>query len=246
MLRMMLPSLLIGFSLSSAAIAAEDPVKAVVASAIAQYARLDGTAVTGTQVGEDAYGKFIALRSYYGQKAKFGGTSSELAVDFPFEEGETIVYSWRMKVPSAMFAYDPQNRWWLLARWNDQPNKAFGQRETDFLGHNPTILFGYKLAEGRDTLTLSYGIPEAVNVGTFSIPRDEWIKLTMEVTWSRSASVGKAKLFVNDSKVPFKEMTGRNMYGKYRTLFRVGNFRSGEIQTEASLMIGDVKVERKQ
>lgn len=211
-----------------------------VEESLLQKTTFDIPASTSASRGSDAYGSYIALQVKPGQIVKNTAVSSELAIDYPYEEGDIVRYSWRMKLPDN-FAPDAGNHWWLVARWNSQPNPAMGEKAEDFVGRNPAMMLGYKLANGQDALYLAYGVPDTLSTVNFTLPRGEWVKLTLEVKWSRS-NEGWVKLYVNDGKAPYREARGRNMYGKYHNLFRLGSYRSADIQTDATILYGDVRV----
>lgn len=208
---------------------------------ILPYARLDATPNTVT-TRTDTYGNSVWFFTHGGQTIKNGGRASEIAIDYPYKEGETLRYSWRMNLPTS-FNPDAANRWWLVARWNAQPNPKMGEKPESFLALNPAILLSYKFVGGVDTFSLSYGVPNSITSDAFSVTRNEWVKIDMEITWSTS-SKGKARLFINDSKLPVKEVSGHNMYGKYHNLFRLGTSRDPAISTEANIGFGDISIER--
>lgn len=215
----------------------------VISENLLPYTTVEGPPRYALSAGTDAYGKVAGLTVYPNQSPKNGMVSSEIAISYPYKEGETMRYSWRMKIPNGFVPDTPRNRWWLVARWNDQANPLLGERPEQFLGHNPAMMIGYKDIGGKDVLTFSYGIPEALAAGSFNVTRNGWVKFAVEVTWTRGLK-GKARVFVNDSKQPFYEVTGKNMYSKNYNVFRLGIARSTEIQTPAALHFSDVKIEK--
>lgn len=212
-----------------------------VSEALIPYARLEADS-NRVERGQDVYGKYLALLIAPGQRIKNGGLSSEISINFPYEEGDIVRYSWRMMVPER-FGADAENRWWLVARWNAQPNPRLGEKAETFHTLNPPLLVGYKMVNGLDTFSLSYGIPQPVSTDAFSVIRNDWTKVDMVVKWSRGND-GYAKLYVNDSKTAVKELTGRNMYTKYHNILKLGSFRSPSIFTEATFLFGDIKAEK--
>lgn len=61
----------------------------------------------------------------------YGGIRTEVAVDFPYSEGESVRYSWEMMFPEEFAGDSPLNRWWLLAQWHDQPDRRIGEKWKD-------------------------------------------------------------------------------------------------------------------
>lgn len=218
-------------------------LKDIVSSETLPYASLQVTQRGDIFPSADNYGAYLGLQAYPAQESRNNAVSSELAINYPFREGETLRYSWRMKLPASFTSDAPDNRWWLLARWNDQANLQIGERPETFAGHNPAIMIGYRQLEGKHSLSFSYGIPQAITTIPFAAPADQWVKFCLEVTWSRGDQ-GVARLFVNDGKLPLREAKGPNLYTKYHTLFRLGMYRNAAIQSRAALYVGDVKIEK--
>lgn len=204
------------------------------------YARFDAT-TDNMSIGSDLYGKHLALQVSNLQVIKNSGVNSEIVIDYPYVEGDTVKYSWRMMIPALMPA-DPENRWWLVARWVPQANLKMGEKQESYEALNPSIMLTYKMPENRDTFALGYGVPDTILTDAFSVTRNEWVKVDLVVTWSTTAS-GKAELFINNSRLSATEVRGRNMYGKYYNLFRIGIFRSPKIPGTASVLYGDINVE---
>lgn len=238
------------FLLASQAMATGEPqtsepddayLKLIVSPTILSNSRLEVKDLTKVLPKSDAYGNSLTLQLYDGLPVMNGGTSAELAVDYPYQEGATVRYSWRMMIPATFAADNPANRWCLFARWNDQPNTKYGEKAEMFSTHNPVLMLGYKMTEGVDTLYFSYGIQDAITATTFAVRRNEWMKMVMEITWSRGDK-GRAKLFINDSPIPITEVRGANMYGRYHNLFRVGLNRSAQVRSLTSIAIGDINV----
>lgn len=207
------------------------------------YARFDAS-TDSIQIGKDAYGKHMSLQVGYGQKIKNSGVNSEIVIDYPYVEGDTVKYSWRMMIPVFMPS-DPENRWWLTARWTPQANLKMGEKPETYNVLNPAIMITYKMPESRDTFALGYGVPDTILTDAFSVTRNEWVKVDLIVTWSTTSN-GKATMYINNSKISATEVRGRNMYNKYYNLFRIGLFRSPKIQGVASILYGDISVEHVQ
>ncbi len=205
-----------------------------------RYARFDAT-TNNISIGADAYGKHLGLTASDGQKIKNSGVNSEIVIDYPYVEGDTVKYSWRMMIPAFLPA-DPENRWWLIARWTPQANFKIGEKQETYNVLNPAIMITYKLQENRDTFALGYGVPDTILADAFSVTRNEWVKVDLVVTWSTTSS-GKAVMYINNSKISATELRGRNMYHKHYDLFRLGIFRSPKIQEAATILYGDISVE---
>lgn len=218
--------------------------QSVLANAVApdtlRYAHFDAL-TENIAVGSDLYGKNLSLSTSYGQKLKNGGLNSEIVIDYPYVEGDTVKYSWRMMVP-ALLRHDPENRWWLAARWTPQANLKMGEKQETYNVLNPAIMITYKVPEDRDTFALGYGVPDTILTDAFSVTRNEWVKVDMIVTWSTTSS-GKATMYINNSRISATEVRGRNMYTKYHNLFKIGIFRSAKIPGAGGMLYGDISVE---
>lgn len=223
--------------------ASQKVLKDIVCATCLPYAQLEVPVGGDYWLGRDSYGDFIALRVNSYQRVKNSAMSTELAISYPYKEGDTLRYSWRMRLPGDFASDYPYNHWWLFARWNDQANPKLGEKPEDFLSHNPAMMVGYKQADSQDMLNFSYGVPDTIKTEAFGIRRGDWIKLTAEVTWSRTEK-GEAKLFVNDSKQPLRVVSGPNMYSKHLNILRLGMSRSVDIRTSTYIQIGDVEIER--
>ncbi len=217
-------------------------LRAAVPVDLLPYATIEIPAIENIRLGSDARGSRLELRTYFQQPLKNGGVRAELSVDYPYREGDTVRYSWRMMLPSNFPSDAPSNRWWLVAQWHDQPDRTRGETWAGYPGHSPSVGLGYGQIAGQDQLSLQYGAPNPSAAGLIPISRGVWQSIRVEITWSRGPS-GRVKVFLNDGSVPVREANGPNMYNSFQHYMKVGMYRHPDIPGDAWIYIADVGVQ---
>ena len=218
-------------------------LRAAVATELFPFAGIEIPAIENIRQGADALGSRLELRTYFGQPLKNGGVRAEVSVDYPYKEGDTVRYSWRMLLPNDFPSDSPQNRWWLMAQWHDQPNRTRGETWNSYPGHSPSVGLGYGQLNGKDQLSLLYGAPNPGPAGLIPISRGAWHSITVEITWSRGPN-GRAKVFVDGAATPVREASGPNMYNDFQHYMKLGMYRHPDIRGDAWIYIGDVRIQR--
>ncbi|MCB9456401.1 MAG: heparin lyase I family protein [Anaerolineaceae bacterium] len=213
-------------------------LRAVVAENLLPYATVDVPSRENIQILDDGG---LEMVLFPGQSLQHGGIRAEISVDYPYQEGDTVRYQWRIRLPED-FPPDPQNRWWVIAQWHDQPDRTQGETWDNFPSNSPPVLFGYGNLVGQDVLSVSYG-PTQVLAGLIPIRRGEWITLTAEITWSQRAD-GALRVFLDDDTKPIITTTGMNMLNGFQHYFKLGMYRHPDINSENHLQIGDVYIEK--
>ncbi len=169
------------------------------------------------------------------------GSRAELSVDFPFLAGDEIAYAWSFYIPEDFVSDAPQNRWWLVAQWHDQPDQTAGESWEDFPSHSPSVAISIgELAEGL-ALGLHYGTETIIDCGHIPIQRSRWYSLRMVIHWSQT-STGNASLFIDDMTVPALSVSGINMHNRYQHYFKLGMYRHPDIQTENKLYLKAINI----
>ena len=214
-------------------------LRSAVNDALLPYATIEIPALENLRPGKDERGAYLGLRTYHRQPLKSGGVRAEISVDFPFQEGDTVRYAWRMKLPADFRGDAPANRWWLIAQWHDQPNRDRGETWDTYPHHRPSIGLGYGQIDGQDQLSLLYGAPDPAPVGLIPIRRGVWHELAVEIAWSRGAT-GRVRVFVDDMKTPVREARGRNMYNDFQQYLKLGQYRHPDIRGDSTLLVAGI------
>ena len=176
-----------------------------------------------------------------GQGMTLNGYRAEMSVDFPYNEGDTVAYQWRLRIPADLGA-GPENRWWILAQWHDQPDRRIGEGWEEFPLRTPPVLLGYGHKDGQEVISLAYGVPETRGIAYTALTRDVWHELRVEIHWS-TAGDGWAKAYLDDMDAPFAEATGRNMFNCYQHFFKMGMYRHPDIQVNSRIRLDDLQIE---
>ncbi|NOR61042.1 MAG: hypothetical protein GQ535_00935 [Rhodobacteraceae bacterium] len=210
-------------------------------SALAEYGNLQVPAIENLDIVTENGEAFLELRMFEGQAMTLKGYRAEVSVDFPYAEGDTVVYAWRLRIPADSGA-DPENRWWLLGQWHDQPDRRIGESWDGFALRTPPVLLGYGHVDGQEVISLAYGAPDTLGVAYTALTRDVWHDLRVEIHWSTGAD-GWAKAFMDDMDTPFAEATGRNMFNSYQHFFKLGMYRHPDIQLNSRVQLDDLRIE---
>jgi hypothetical protein len=215
-------------------------LRAAVSEDLLPYASIEIPAIENITRTSDAQGPYLGLRTFRGQAKKNGGVRAEISIDYPYRDGDTVRYSWRMKLPGD-FPSDAANRWWLVAQWHDQPDRTRGQTWDGYPGHSPPVALGYGRPDGQDQLAFVYGAPSPGTVGLMPIGRGEWVDVAVEITWSTGAD-GRARVYFNDASKPTREAHGRNMYNPFQHYMKLGMYRHPDIPGDAWIYIRDIRI----
>ena len=215
-------------------------LRAVVDESLLEHTHLEVAVLENLKLLEESGNDFLGLRVFGGQKLKNRGVRSELSIDFPHPSDATVQYEWRLRLPED-FEADPENRWWLIGQWHDQPDVTQGETWDNFPAHSPPILLGYGRVDGVDQLSVSYGAPDSQPIGLIPLTRGEWHSLRCVIRWSTQDD-GRLAVFVDGSDQPAIEAQGRNMHNAYRHYFKLGMYRDPKIQGDCWLHIDDVRI----
>ncbi len=218
-------------------------LRSAVSPDLLQYASIEIPAIENIRQGTDPQGNHLELRTYRGQPLKNGGVRAEISIDYPFQDGDTVRYSWRMMLPADFVSDAPANRWWLVAQWHDQPDRTRGETWSGYPAHSPSVGLGYGQLAGQDTLSLLYGAPDPGPGGLIPISRGAWHAISVEITWSTGAR-GKVRVFIDGSKTPAREASGRNMYNTFQHYMKLGMYRQPDIRGDTWIYIGGVTIQR--
>jgi hypothetical protein len=218
-------------------------LSAVLPPDLMRYAGIEVPSQENIRILSDTTGRYLEFRLVPGQAKKNNGIRAEISVDYPYKVGDVVRYKWKMRLPEDFKADDPQNRWWVMGQWHDQPDRTKGENWQGFPAHSPPVSFNYVRKDGKDYLSLLVGSPKMKSVGLVPITRDAWHSLDVVIKWS-NGSEGKVSMFFDGSKDPVVAGNGPNMHNGYQHYLKLGMYRHPEIRTENRLAIRDVSIEK--
>ncbi len=229
-----------------------DYLRPVLTQDLLPYAKLEIPALDQIKQVTTATETYLGLRVYDSQPRKNKGIRAELSVDYPYKAGDTVEYSWRFMLPED-FPADaacphfwekdcaPQNRWWVMGQWHDQPDRTQGETWDGYPGHSPPVAFGYGMVNGHDMLSLSYGAPDQRTVALMPIERSQWQSLRVRIHWSTDPD-GWVSVTLNDAKLPAIQATGPNMHNTFQHYLKLGMYRHPDIKGDAWIYLDDVRI----
>ncbi len=220
----------------------KDYLSAVLPSDLMRYAGIEVPSRDNIQILSDAGGRYLEFRLIPGQARKNNGIRAEISVDYPYKVGDVVRYKWKMRLPEDFKSDDPQNRWWVMGQWHDQPDRTKGETWQGFPAHSPPVSFNYGRRDGKDYLSFLAGPPRMKSVGLIPITRGTWHSLDVVIQWSPDAN-GRLAVFVDEAKAPAITWTGPNMHNSYQHYLKLGMYRHPDIATENRLAIRDVSIE---
>ncbi len=207
------------------------------------YAQIEVPSPDNIHALSDDTGRYLEFRLIPGQARKNNGIRSEISVNFPFKVGDVVRYQWKMRLPEDFKADEPENRWWVMGQWHDQPDRTKGETWQGFPGRSPPVSFIYSRRDDKDLLSLLVGSPKSKNMGSIPIKRGVWHSLDVMIRWSQGAD-GKVVVFFDGSKEPAVIGVGPNMHNGYQHYLKLGMYRHPAIATENRLAIRDVMIEK--
>lgn len=218
-------------------------LRSILPDSLLDYAHLEVASAESVAVIGTGQSKHLGLRVFPGQPKVNHGVRAEVTVDYPFELGETIRYSWRFMLPTNFVADAPKNRWWIIAQWHDQPNRNQGETRDHFPARSPPVLIGLGVVGGQLAIGLSYGAPQLRDLGPLTVERGQWHHLSVIIHWSRGPD-GKATVFLDELTQPALTAAGSNMHNDYQHYLKLGMYRHPEISTDNWIYIDDVHISK--
>ncbi len=223
----------------------KDYLGAVLPPDLMRYAGVEVPSEENIHIRSDSHGRYLEFRLIPGQARKNNGIRAEISVNFPYKAGDIVRYKWQMRLPDDFKADEPQNRWWVMGQWHDQPDRTKGETWQGFPGRSPPVSFNYGRRDGKDFLSLLVGSPRMKSVGLLPITRGAWHSIDVVIQWSQ-ASEGKVAVFFDGSKAPAVSGSGPNMHNGFHHYLKLGMYRHPEIATENRLDIREVFIEKLQ
>lgn len=223
--------------------AERDYLAAVLPPDLIRYGGVEVPSQENIRILSDAAGRYLEFRLVPGQAKKNNGIRAEISVNFPYQVGDVVRYRWKMRLPEEFQADDPQNRWWVMGQWHDQPDQNLGETWSGFPGRSPPVSFNYGRREGKDFLSLLVGSPRMKSAGLIPVTRGRWHSIEVVIKWSQGSD-GRVAVWVDGSKERIVRATGPNMHNGYHHYLKLGMYRHPEIATENRLGIRDVSIEK--
>ena len=222
--------------------AATNYLGAVLPPELFRYAGIEVPSEENIKIVSEPDGRSLEFRLVPGQAKKNNGIRAEISVNYSYKVGDVVRYRWKMRLPEDFIA-DPQNRWWVMGQWHDQPDRTKGETWDGFPANSPPVSFNYRRVEGKDFLALLVGSPRMKSVGQLPITRGTWHSLDVVIKWSPGAD-GKVAVYFDGSPEPLVSGTGPNMHNSYHHYLKLGMYRHPSIATENRLGIREVSIER--
>lgn len=171
-----------------------------------------------------------------------GGVRSEIAIDYSFNEGDTVEYRWSFLLPSANPPGAEPGAWWLIAQWHDQPDRRVGETWATFKSQPPP----FALIVERRSGTVGIGMNglHGKNLSWAPAPLDKWLDVTATVHWSTS-DAGSVVVQVADHPELRFEIFGRNMHNAFQHYFKLGQYRAPWLKTLAIVRVRAIKIATK-
>lgn len=225
-------------------------LRSMLPDSLLEYGHLDIASPKSVAVIGEGQKKHLGLHVFPGQSKLHGGIRAEISVGYPFQQGETIRYSWRFMLPKDFISDAPQNRWWVIGQWHDQPNKKLGETWENFASSSPPVLLGLGELEGRPAIGLTYGPTNDKHdklksraIGSIFLERGKWHSITVVIHWSQGLD-GKALVFLDDLSKPALTAVGPNMNNDYQHYWKLGMYRHPEIATDNWIYLDDLEISK--
>jgi hypothetical protein len=171
----------------------------------------------------------------------YNGIRSEIAVDFPYNEGDTVRYAWQMRMPEGSRGDAPLNRWWLIAQWHEQPDRRIHQKWIDLPVRSPPVsIYVEERAEG---LGIGVHTNDGGNRSWARLPLGEWLDMSATIHWSRQDD-GEVIFAVAEHPEFSVTIHGPNMHNGYQHYFKFGQYRHPKISVDSSVFFRDIRIKK--
>lgn len=167
------------------------------------------------------------------------GVRSEIAIDYPFNEGDTVEYAWSVMLPSTNPPGTEPGPWWAIAQWHDQPDRRVGETWATFKGQPPPLSV---YVERRNSV-VGMGVSglEGKHLSWAPVPLDTWLDIKATVHWS-TGSDGSVEFQVADHPELGFSTTGRNMLNAYQHYLKLGQYRAPWVKALAVVSVRNLKI----
>lgn len=166
------------------------------------------------------------------------GVRSEIAINYPFQEGDLVEYQWSMMLPGRDAPGGATRDWWLVAQWHDQPDPRLGETWQMLKPQPPPVAVVVERRGG--VLGIGLNGPGGVRVNWTPVPTDVWLDIRMMIRWSRAAD-GSAHLSVSGRSEIDLQYLGRTMLNGYQHYFKAGQYRAPHIRRSSIVYLKNVR-----
>lgn len=207
------------------------------------HARLEVPSLNNIERRQEGTVHHLSLHLFPGQAKLHNGIRAEVTLDPPHREGETLRYEWHFRLPPDFQSDAPQNRWWIIGQWHDQPDQTKGETWEGFPSRSPPLLVGLGEISGRMALGIEYGPTQAQKHGPLYIDRGVWHHIAFIIHWSQKDD-GSAQVFLDDMQQPVVTFHGRNMHNGYQHFLKLGMYRHPGIDQASTIQLSRLNVIR--
>ncbi|TWT73082.1 polysaccharide lyase [Allorhodopirellula solitaria] len=222
-----------------------DYLRSVLPETLLDKAQLEVASEQSVSILGDGQSQYLGLHVFRGQSKVNRGIRAEVSVDYPFQQGDIIRYSWRFMLPVDFVSDAPRNRWWLIGQWHDQPNSTNGETWDNFESRSPPVLLGLGELDGKLAIGLTCGVTDGDHqqrsVGPAFLERGKWHRIATEVLWSQG-SEGEVRVFIDENLDPVMSAKGPNMNNDYQHYLKLGMYRHPAIETDNRIYIDDIEI----
>lgn len=218
-------------------------LRPVVPAELLEFAHVEVPAIENISILGEGADQHLGLHVFPGQKKLHGGIRAEISIDPPSKQGDTVRYAWRFMVPKGFVSDAPQNRWWIIGQWHDQPDRSRGESWEGFASKSPPVLLGLGELQGRLGIGIAYGPDQSQKLGPLFIEPGQWHQIAVEIHWSQKAD-GKATFYLDDMTKPAATATGPNMHNDFQHFLKLGMYRHPDIATDNWIYLDDLKITR--
>lgn len=170
------------------------------------------------------------------------GVRSELAIGFPFEEGDTVEYRWSVYLPATGTPGGDSTQWWLLAQWHDQPDPRLGETWATFKAQPPPVAIHVENRQGVVGLGLSGLLGSKLS--WTPAPLATWLDIRVTIKWS-TGNDGVVS-FAVDGRPEFKYLSrGKNMLNHYHHYFKVGQYRAPTVNWATTVFVKNIRMKER-
>ena len=166
------------------------------------------------------------------------GIRSEVAIGYPFTEGDTVEYRWSIMLPEVDGPGGTARQWWIIAQWHDQPDPRRGETWATFKSQSPPVAI--YVEKRNDVVGIGLQGLLGKKLSWTAAPTNTWLDLTATIHWSTTSS-GSVRLSV--ARHPEFEFIsyGKNMLNNYQHYFKAGQYRTPEVIGNSAIYIKDIK-----
>jgi len=174
------------------------------------------------------------------------GIRAEVLVNYPFVEGDEITYTVDIKLPQDFQGDTPQNRWWIIAQWHDQPDLRLNETWENFPKRSPPVSIYVEEQNGKVGIGLEVRDKEKNGrrqKSWFALPLGEWLTLKTTMHWSTEQD-GWVDFSVANHPEFNRKIVGSNMHNSFGHYLKMGQYRHPEIKQSNTIYLRNLSISR--